>query len=118
MGDVPHGFSDLNSIVCLFSSDKVDGMVNIGGGNLGMVATNGLGDGGAVFLMDSGDGGNVPATKCGDLFGRLPSMRQGEDSTGFISGEQFHDDGGCVQVVVVLYLVDKLCLYINMVMWF
>ena len=118
MGDVPQGFLDPDSIVCLFSADKVDDMVNIGGGKLGRAATNGLGDGRAVFLMDSGDGGKVPAHRFGDLFGRLPSMRQGEDRIGFISGEWFHDDGGCVQVVVVLYLVNKLCLYINMVMWF
>ena len=96
----------------------MDAMVNIGGVKLGRAATNGLGDGRAVFLMDSGDGGKVPATRSGDLSGRLPSMRLGEDSIGFSSGEGFHDDGGCVQVVVVLYLVNKLCLYINMVMWF
>ena len=52
MGDVPQGFSDLDSIVCLFSADRVDDMVNIGGGKLGRAATNGLGDGRAVFLMD------------------------------------------------------------------
>ena len=93
-------------------------MVNIGEGKLGMAATNGLGDGRAVSLMDSRDGGKVPAYRFGDLFGRLPSMRQGKDGIDFISGEGFHDNGGCVQVVVVLYLVDKLCLYMNMVMWF
>ena len=111
MGDVSQGFLDLDSIVCLFSSDEVDGMVNIGGGKLGRVATDGLGDGSAVFLMDSGDGGKAPAHRFGELFGRLPSMRQGEDSIGFISGEGFHDDGDCVQVNIVPYLVDKPCLY-------
>ena len=35
-------------------------MVNIGGGKLKRAATNGLGDGRAVFLMDSGDSGKVP----------------------------------------------------------
>ena len=64
----------------------MDGMVNIGGSKLGRAATNGLGDGRAVFLMDSGDGGKVPATRSGDLSGRLPSMRPGEDSIGFING--------------------------------
>ena len=118
MDDVPQGFLDLDSIVCLFSGEKVDGMVNIGGGKLGMVATNGLGDGRAVFLIDSRDGGKVPAHRFGDLFGRLPSKRQGKDSINFISGEGFHDNGGRVQVVVVLYLVNKRCLYINMVMCF
>ena len=48
MGDVPQGFLDLDSIVYLFSADKADGMVNIGGGKLGRAATNGLGDGRAV----------------------------------------------------------------------
>ena len=115
MGDVPQGFLDPDSIVSLFSADKVDDMVNIGGGKLGWAATNGLGDGRAVFLMDSRDGGKVPAHIFGDLFSRLPSTRQGEVNIG---GEGFHDDGGGVQVVVVLYLVDKLCLYINMVLWF
>ena len=86
MGDVPQGFLDPDGIVCLFSADKADGMVNIGGGKLGRAATNGLGDGRAVFLMDSGDGGKVPATRCGDLSGRLPSMRPGEGSSGFING--------------------------------
>ena len=118
MSDVPQGFLDLVSIVCLLSGDKADGMVNIGGGELGRAATNGHGDGRAVFPIDFGDGGKAPAHRFGDLSGRLPSMKQGEDSVGFISGEGFHDDGGCVQVVVVLYLVNKLCLYINMVMCF
>ena len=61
MGDVFEGFSDLDSIVCLFSGGKMDGMVNIGGGKLRRAATNDLGDGRAVFLMDSGDGGKVHA---------------------------------------------------------
>ena len=86
MGDVPQGFLDLDSIICFFSGDKVDSIVNIGVGKLRRAATNGLGDGRAVFLMDSGDGGKVPATRCGDLSGRLPSMRLGEDSIGFING--------------------------------
>ena len=82
------------------------------------MATNGLGDGRAVFLTNSGDGCKALANRFRDLSSRLPSMRHREDSIGFISGEGFHDDGGCVQVDVVLYLVDKPCLYINMVMWF
>ena len=86
--------------------------------SFGKFILEGLGDGRAVFLMDSGDGGKVPAHRFRDLCGRLPSMRQGEDSIGFLSGEGFHDDGDCVPVSVVLYLVDKLCLCSNMVMWF
>ena len=61
MGDISQGFSDLDSIVCLFSGDKADGMVNVGGGKLGRAATNGLGDGRAVFLTNSGDGCKAPA---------------------------------------------------------
>ena len=86
MGDVPQGFSDLDSIVCLFSANKADGMMNIGGGKLGRAATNSLGDGRAVFLMHSGDGGKVSITRSEDLSGRLPSMRLGEDIIGFING--------------------------------
>ena len=86
MGDVPQGFSDLDRIVCLFSINKADGMMNVGGGKLGRAATNGLGNGRAVLLMDFGDGGKVPATRSGDLSCRLPSMRPGEDSIGFING--------------------------------
>ena len=56
---------------------KVDSIANIGGGKLRRAATNGLGNGGTVFLMDPGGGGKVPAHRFGDLFGRLPSMRQG-----------------------------------------
>ena len=90
--DILKGLGDLDSILSLSSTNKLNSMSHISGRNDGWTTTSGFGKVGTVFSANTTDGGVTESSGSRDLTSCLTQFQESTSLVDLISEKGFHDE--------------------------
>ena len=90
--DILKGLGDLDSILSLSSTKKLNSMSHISRRNDGWMTISGFGKVGTVFNANTTDGGVTEASRSRDLTSCLTQFQESNNLVGLIIGKGSHDE--------------------------
>jgi hypothetical protein len=89
--DIGEGLGHLNSIFCLVSRDKMDGMADISMRKFGWTTSSGLLQVGMLFGIKPRDSGDIEASGRGNRASRMARIKHSQDGVLLSGGDGSHD---------------------------
>ena len=90
--DILKGLGDLDSILSLSSTKKLNSMLHISRRNDGWMTTSSFGKVGTVFSVNATDGRVTESSGSRDLMSCLIQFQESNNLVDLISGKGFHDE--------------------------